>query len=150
MTLRLVVQHESLVGVITLIRIAVLAMGLLQYCLNLSVIPPDCDSDCDKGKEAQSGNTPYGYCQRDGDVECSESDEECQKQCCGYYEFPAFQDTKRGEKSCPVGKIGSATIENAIQEEAKRIFKSPYFLEKISVKTGLCIPDVRRIFSDRF
>ena len=42
---------------------------------------------------------------------------------------------KAGEKSCPVGKIGSATIENAIQEEAKRIFKSPYFLEKISVKT---------------
>ena len=69
------------------------------------------------------------------------------KRYCYYY---CDQDTKRGEKSCPVGKIGSATIENAIQEEAKRIFKSPYFLEKISVKTGLCIPDIRRIFSDRF
>ena len=56
--LRLVVQHESLAGVITLIRIAVLAMGLLQYCLNLSVIPPDCGTDCDKGKEAQPGYAP--------------------------------------------------------------------------------------------
>ena len=83
--------RTSLAGVITLIRIAVLAMGLLQYCLNLSVIPPDCGTDCDKGNEAQSGNTPYGYCKRNGDVECSESGEECQKQCCCYYEFPAFQ-----------------------------------------------------------
>ena len=66
-------------------------MGLLQYCLNLSVIPPDCGTDCDKGKEAQSRNTPYGYCKWDGDVECSESGEECQKQCCGYYELPTFQ-----------------------------------------------------------
>ena len=89
--LRLVALYESLAGFITLIRIAVLAMGLLQYCLNLSVIPPDCGTDCDKGKEAQSGNTPYGYCERNGDIECSESGEECQKQCCGYYEFPAFQ-----------------------------------------------------------
>ena len=52
MALRLVALYESLAGVITLIRIAVLAMGLLQYCLNLSVIPPDCGTDCDKGKEA--------------------------------------------------------------------------------------------------
>ena len=91
MALRLVAQYESLAGVITLIRIAVLAMGLLQYCLNLSVIPPDCGTDCDKGKEAQSENAPHGYRKRDGDVECSESGDECQKQCCGYYEFPAFQ-----------------------------------------------------------
>ena len=66
-------------------------MGLLRYYLNLSVMPPDCYSDCDEGKEAQSGNAPYGYRKRDGDVECSESGEERQKQCCGYYEFPAFQ-----------------------------------------------------------
>ncbi len=81
----------GLAGVITLIRIAVLAMGLLQYCLTLSVIPPDCGTDCDKGKEAQSGNAPYGYGTWNGDVECPESGEECQKQCCGYYEIPAFQ-----------------------------------------------------------
>ena len=71
--LRLVALYESLAGVITLIRIAVLAMGLLQYCLNLSVIPPDCDSDCEKAKKAQSGNTPHGYGKRDGNAEYSES-----------------------------------------------------------------------------
>ena len=41
-------------GITTLPLIAVLATPLLQYCLNLSVIPPDCGTDCDKGKEAQS------------------------------------------------------------------------------------------------
>lgn len=69
----------SLTGVITLSQIAVLAMGLLQYCLNLSVIPPDCGTDCDKGKEAHSGNAPNDYRKQDGDVECSESGEECQE-----------------------------------------------------------------------
>ena len=69
----LVALYESLAGVITLILITVLAMGLLQYCLNLSVIPPDCDSDCEKAKKAQSGNTPHGYGKRDGNAECSES-----------------------------------------------------------------------------
>ena len=81
----------GLAGVITLIRIAVLATLLLQFSLNLSVIPPDSDSDCDKGKEAQPGNAPYGYGKWNGDVERSESGEECQKQCCGYYELPTFQ-----------------------------------------------------------
>ena len=66
-------------------------MGLLQYCLYLSVIPPDCDSDGDEAEKTHSGNAPYGYRKRDGYVECSESGEERQKQCCGYYEFPAFQ-----------------------------------------------------------
>ena len=89
--LRLVALYESLAGVITLIRIAVLAMGLLQYCLNLSVIPPDGGADRDKGKEEHSGNAPNAYRKRDGYVECSESGEECQKQCCGYYELPTFQ-----------------------------------------------------------
>ena len=66
-------------------------MGLLQYCLNLSVIPPDCGTDCNKGKEAQSGYAPNAYRKRDGDVECSESGEECQEQHCGYNEFPTLQ-----------------------------------------------------------
>ena len=91
MALRLVVLCESLAGVITLIRTAVLAMGLLQYCLNLSVLPPDCDSDGDEAEKTHSGNAPYGYRKRDGYVECSESGKECQKQCCGYYEFSAYQ-----------------------------------------------------------
>ena len=34
-------------------------MGLLQYCLNLSVIPPDYGTDCDKGKEAHSGTLHF-------------------------------------------------------------------------------------------
>ena len=77
--LRLVALYEFLAGVITLIRTAVLAMGLLQYCLNLSVIPPDGGTDCDKGKEAQSENAPHGYRKRDGDVECSESGKQRQE-----------------------------------------------------------------------
>ena len=69
------------------------------------------------------------------------------KRYCYYY---CDQDTKRGEKSCPVGKIGSATIEEAVLEESKKIFKSPYFLEKVSAKTGLTIPEVRASFSESF
>ena len=69
------------------------------------------------------------------------------KRYCYYY---CDQDTKRGEKSCPVGKIGSATIEEAVLEESKKIFKSPYFLEKVSAKTGLTIPEVRESFSESF
>ena len=54
-------------------------------------MPPDCDSDGDEAEKTHSGNAPYGYRKRDGDVECSESGEERHKQCCGYYEFPMFQ-----------------------------------------------------------
>lgn len=69
------------------------------------------------------------------------------KRYCYYY---CDQDTKRGEKTCPVGKIGSATIEETVLEESKKIFKSPYFLEKVSAKTGLSIPEVRESFSESF
>ena len=78
--LRLIALCESLAGVIIFIRIAVLAMGLLQYCLYLSVIPPDCGTDCDKGKEAQSENAPHGYGKRNGDIECSESGQQGDEQ----------------------------------------------------------------------
>ena len=67
-----------------------------------------------------------------------------------YQYYICTEDTKRGEKSCPVGKIGSATIEEAVLEESKKIFKSPYFLEKVSAKTGLTIPEVRESFSESF
>ena len=89
--MRLVALYESLADIITLLLIVVLATRLLQFSLNLSVIPPNGSADADKGKEAQPGNTPYGYRKRDGYVECAESGEERQKQCCSYYEFPAFQ-----------------------------------------------------------
>ena len=49
-----------------------------------------------------------------------------------------------------MGKIGSATIEDAVREQARKIFQSPYFLEKVSTKTGLPIPEVRSYFSDDF
>ena len=52
--LRLVVQHESLAGIITLILIAVLATGLLQFSLTLPVVPPNDYANADKSKEAQS------------------------------------------------------------------------------------------------
>ena len=48
------------------------------------------------------------------------------------------------------GKIGSATIEETVLEESRKIFKSPYFLEKVSAKTGLTIPEVRESFSESF
>ena len=70
---------ESLAGGIIFIRIAVLAMGVLQYCLNLSVIPPDYGTDCDKGEEAHSRNAPYGYRKRNGDVKCAETGKKSKK-----------------------------------------------------------------------
>ena len=69
------------------------------------------------------------------------------KRYCYYY---CNKDTKRGEKTCPVGKIGSATIENTVRDQARKIFQSPYFLEKISAQTGLTIPEVRSCFNEDF
>lgn len=66
---------------------------------------------------------------------------------CYYY---CGKDTKRGEKTCPVGKIGAATIEGTVREQARKIFQSPYFLERISSKTGLTIPEVRSCFTEEF
>lgn len=68
-----------------------LAMGLLRYYLNLSVIPPDCGADADKGKEAQSGNAPYGYRKRYGDVECAKAGKQSNKKQCRNYKFIKFQ-----------------------------------------------------------
>jgi len=69
------------------------------------------------------------------------------KRYCYYY---CDQDTKRGEKTCPVGKVGAATIEDVVREQARNIFKSPFFLEKISAKTGLPVSEVRGFFTDDF
>ena len=69
------------------------------------------------------------------------------KRYCYYY---CDQDTKRDKKTCPVGKIGAATIEATVREQARKIFQSPYFLEKISVRTGLTIPEVRSCFNEDF
>ena len=69
------------------------------------------------------------------------------KRYCYYY---CDQDTKRGKKTCPVGKIGAATIEDTVREQAQKIFQSPYFLEKISARTGLTVPEVRSCFNEEF
>ena len=49
-----------------------------------------------------------------------------------------------------MGKIGAATIEGTVREQAQKIFQSPYFLEKISARTGLTIPEVRNCFTEDF
>ncbi len=67
-----------------------------------------------------------------------------------YYYYYCDKDTKRGEKSCPVGKVGSAAIEDAVKEQAQMIFNSPYFLERVSVKTNLTIPEIKNFFSNEF
>lgn len=65
-----------------------------------------------------------------------------QREICHRYYY-CDRDTKRGEKSCPVGKVGTAAIEDAVKEQAQMIFNSPYFLERVSVKTNLTIPEMR-------
>lgn len=61
-----------------------------------------------------------------------------------------YRRHQAGRKELPGRKIGFATIEEAVLEESKKIFKSPYFLEKVSAKTGLTIPEVRESFSESF
>ena len=56
----------------------------------------------------------------------------------------------RKDLSGGVGKIGAATIENTVRDQARKIFQSPYFLERISSKTGLTIPEVRSCFTEDF
>ena len=41
-----------------------------------------------------------------------------------YYYYYCDQDSKRAEKCCPVRKIGSATIEDAVRDQAKKIFET--------------------------
>ena len=153
--MRFVALYESLAGFITLIRIAFLATLLLQFSLNLSVIPPDCDSDCDKGKEAQSGNAPYGYRKRNGDVECSVAfnlTHSGKKDirfsplrglircgCCGgvmmetftqkkdkrYRYFACEKDMKRINSICPLKRVPAAELENLLLREIGSMLAKP-------------------------
>ena len=41
-------------------------------------------------------------------------------------------------------------MKNTVREQARKIFQSPYFLEKISARTGLTIPEVRSCFNEDF
>jgi len=67
-----------------------------------------------------------------------------------YYYYYCHKDTRRDKKCCPVGKVGFATIEDTVKEQARKIFDSPFFLEKVSAKTGLTIQEIRKYFSDEF
>jgi len=40
------------------------------------------------------------------------------------------QRHQTGQKCCPVGKVGFATIEDTVKEQVRKIFDSPLFLEK--------------------
>ena len=67
---------------------------------------------------------------------------------CQYY--ICTEDTKRGEKCCPVGKIGSATIEDAVRDQAKKIFETTFFQERIAARTGIMVEELREYFNDAF
>ena len=42
--------------------------------------PPDSDADADKGYQTQPGYAPYCDGKRDGNVQCSEADQQCNEQ----------------------------------------------------------------------
>ena len=58
--------------------------------VNLSVIPPDCDADADKGKEAHSGKAKKCDPKRDRYIKQPETGKKRQEQHCGYNEFPTL------------------------------------------------------------
>ena len=37
-----------------------------------------------------------------------------------------------------------------MKEQAQMIFNSPYFLERVSIKTNLTIPEIKNFFSNEF
>ena len=59
--------------------------------VNLSVTPPDCDADADKGKEAHSGKAKKCDPKRDRYIKQPETGKKRQEQHCGYNEFPTLQ-----------------------------------------------------------
>ncbi len=67
-----------------------------------------------------------------------------------YYYYYCDQDTKRAERCCPIGKIGSATVEDAVKDQTKKIFETTYFQEQIAAQTGITINELMEIFKDTF
>lgn len=67
-----------------------------------------------------------------------------------YYYYYCNTDYHRSEKLCPVGKIGSNIIEDAVKEQTVRIFSSTFFQETISKATGITVAELQRIFRDEF
>jgi site-specific DNA recombinase len=67
-----------------------------------------------------------------------------------YYYYYCDQDTKRAEKCCPIGKIGSATIEDAVKDQTKKIFETTYFQEHLAAQTGITINELMELFQETF
>ena len=67
-----------------------------------------------------------------------------------YYYYYCNTDFHRSEKLCPVGKIGSSIIEDAVKEQTVRIFSSTFFQETIFKATGITVAELQRIFRDEF
>lgn len=67
-----------------------------------------------------------------------------------YYYYYCDQDTKRAEKCCPIGKIGSATIEDAVKDQTKKIFETTYFQEHLAAQTGITINELMELFQENF
>ena len=67
-----------------------------------------------------------------------------------YYYYYCDQDTKRAERCCPIGKIGSATVEDAVKEQTRKIFETTYFQEQIAAQTGITINELMELFNDTF
>ena len=67
-----------------------------------------------------------------------------------YYYYYCNTDYHRSEKLCPVGKIGSSIIEDAVKEQTVRIFSSTFFQETIFKATGITVAELQRIFRDEF
>ena len=56
----------------------------------------------------------------------------------------------RAERCCPIGKIGSATVEDAVKDQTKKIFETTYFQEQIAAQTGITINELMELFKDSF
>jgi len=67
-----------------------------------------------------------------------------------YYYYYCDQDTKRGESTCPLKRLGSQVIEDAVKEQTQKIFSTQYFLERVSVQTGITIPELQQYFGNAF
>ena len=59
--------------------------------IKLSVIPPNCDPDCDEAEETHSGKAKKCDSKRNRHIEQPETGQKRQEQHCGYNEFPTLQ-----------------------------------------------------------
>ncbi len=87
---------------------------------------------------------------RCGHCGCAMSPVFCTKGKKRYYYYYCNTDYHRVEKLCPVSKIGSNIIEDAVRGQAIKIFSSAFFQETISKATGITVEELQRLFKDEF